>query len=328
MPVDFDSFVQWCENRFNGDVVVKGKEVRINSIFTEDNHHHLWCSPSGGKHHRDYGVYHCFKTEKKGTLIGLIMEVDNCSYEEAIEVLTGSTPIGDLEDLLDELFRKKEEQQAKAKLQLPESLLISDLPQNNILRIKTETYLKNRKLSIDGFYVGTNDDYRNRIVIPYYDAEGVLIYFNTRALNDEGLRYLGPKKECGVGKLDVIYVPKWPAKGSRIYLTEGEFDALTLYMCGFNAAACGGKTLGEKQIEYLRGYKICLALDQDAAGLSGVIEMGRKLIANQFVDITFVRPPVGVKDWNKMLKEYKPEIIRAWIEQQEKSLDEFTVELL
>ncbi len=331
--VDFDSFVDWCEDRFNGDVVVKGKEIRINSIFApEDNKHHLWCSPSGGKHHRDYGVYHCFKTDKKGTLISLIMEVDNCSYDEAKEILTGATSIGDLEDLIDDFFKNKEEEiekQKKAKLQLPpDCVLISSLPPNNIVRIKTESYLKDRKLPIDGLYFGTDEDYHDRIIIPYYDAEGVLIYFNSRALNDDGLRYLGPKKECGVGKLDVLYVPKWPAKGSRVYLTEGEFDALTLYLCGFNAAACGGKTLGEKQIEYLRGYKICLALDEDAAGFSGIIEMSRKLIANQFTDTTFVRPPKGLKDWNKMLKKFKPEIIQAWIQQNEKPFDDFTAEML
>jgi DNA primase len=332
MQVDFDSFVEWCEDRFNGDVVVKGKEVRINSIFTDDdNHHHLWCSPSGGKHHRDYGVFHCFKTDKKGTLIGLIMEVDNCSYDEAKEILTGATSVRDLEDLLDEFFKKKEEEIEKveqAKLQLPPSFLITDLSKTNFLRLQSESYLLARKLPIEGFYIGIDDDYGNRIIIPYYDSAGKLIYFNSRALNDNGLRYLGPKKDLGVGKLDVIYVPQWPAKGSRIYLTEGEFDALTLYICGFNAAACGGKTLGEKQIDYLRGYNICLALDEDAAGFSGIIEMGKKLIANQFSDITFVRPPKGLKDWNKMLKLFKAEIIQAWIHENEKKFDEWTPDVL
>jgi DNA primase len=147
-------------------------------------------------------------------------------------------------------------------------------------------------------------------------------------MSDKGLRYLGPDKDIGVGKGDVIYAPAWPTAGSRIYLTEGEFDAFTLKICGFNGMACGGKYLSDQQIELIRGYKVCLALDEDSAGFHGVIEMGKRLLANQFSDTAFVRPPKGLKDWNKMLVTYKPEIVAAWITQNEKKFDDFTADAL
>ncbi len=33
MPVDFDSFVEWCEDRFPGEVQVKGKEVKLKILY-------------------------------------------------------------------------------------------------------------------------------------------------------------------------------------------------------------------------------------------------------------------------------------------------------
>jgi DNA primase len=325
MSIDFDSFVSWCEDRFPGDVIIKGKEVRINSIFSPDNKQHMWCNPYGGKHHRDDGVYRCFYTDRKGTLVGLVMEVDNCSYEEAKELLSGNTPIRILEEELDKFFQEKEvvvPEEVKIKLP-PYTYLITGLPKSSLLRMEAEDYLANRKLPTEGLYVCSTGDYKNRIIIPYYDAKGRLIYFNGRNMSDKGLRYLGPEKEIGVGKGDVIYAACWPSKCSKIYLTEGELDALTLKICGFNGMACGGKTLSDKQIEFIRNYKICLALDEDEAGFNGVIEMGKKLILNQISDVTFVRPPLGLKDWNKMLVKFNTEIIMAWIDQYEKPFDDF-----
>jgi DNA primase len=326
MTICFDSFVEWCEHRFDGEIIVKGNEVKINSIFTDDNGHHLWCSPKGGKHNRNHGCYRCFKSEKIGTLIGLVMLVDSCSYDEARDILSGQTPIGLLEDKLEEFFKEKEQESPKEiKLKLPEGTFpITELPKTSLLRMEAEDYLAKRKISADDFCVCGSGDYKNRIIIPYYDANSKLIYFNGRSISPKSkLRYFGPSKEVGVGKGDVLYTPRWPKVGSKIYLTEGEFDAYTLYACGFNGMACGGKELTDQQINFIRQYKVCLALDEDIAGLSGLKRMGDKLISNS-MEVTYVRPPKGIKDWNKMLVMFKPEIIQAYIEKNEKRFDEFT----
>lgn len=327
MAIDFESFVRWCEDKFD-KVIVKGNEVRINSVFTEDNGQHLWCSPKGGKHNRADGVYRCFKTDKKGTLLGLVMLTDNCSYEEAKEILSGQTLIGDLEQKLEEFFKEKEnvvEVVDLSRMKLPAgSFMIDFLPVGHPARVEAERYLTARKLSTNGLYICKEGDYKNRIIIPYYDSKGNLIYFNSRLLANKGLRYLGPDKNIGVGKGDVVFTPKWPIKGSKIYLTEGEFDALTLCFCGYNGMACGGKYLSENQIQLIRNYEVCLALDEDSSGLQGVKAMADSLMANQVSSITYVRPPQGIKDWNKMLVIFKSEIIRAYIATNEKKFDDFT----
>jgi hypothetical protein len=326
--IDFDLFTHWAEERFPGQVVVKGNEVRINSIFADDHKFHLWCSPGGGKHLREDGCYRCFKTDKRGTLLGLVMLVDNCSYGEAKETLNcGGIPLHELEKQLDEILDQpvREEKPLSKVITLPpETYLIDDLPGINRSRQEAERYLRKRKLPTEKMYFCVSGDYRNRIIIPYYDAYGNLIYFNGRHIGKSTLRYFGPPKEIGVGKGDVLFMPHWPQHGSKIYVTEGEFDSISLYICGFNSAACGGKFLTDKQVEMLRPYRICLALDADSSGLQAVIDMGDKLISRGIKSVTYVRPPDEVKDWNKLLQDYNENIVKHYVEKFEKPYDDWT----
>lgn len=333
--IDFDAFVRWAEDRFPGEVNVKGNEVKLNSIFTDDNGHHLWCNPYGGKNSRENGCYRCFKTEERGTLIGLVMRVDSCSAEEAMELLSGQTPIGLLELELDKFFQEKEEISVKPenKVSIPEnSYLISEMYSNSIHRVDAESYLKKRKLPIDGLYFCTEGDYRSRIIIPYYDQDGRLVYFNARHIGKAKLRYMGPPKSVGVGKSDVLFCKSWPSKGSKIHVTEGEFDALTLTLSGFNGFACGGKVLSDQQLAIIRNmqYKVCLCPDRDptveataAPGFKGLISMASKLIS-AFIPVSFTQTPQGFKDWNEVLIAYKTEIVHEFINRTERPYDDLT----
>ena len=102
MQIEFDAFLDWANKRFS-NVLIKGTEIRLNSIFTEDKGHHLWCNPSGGKKSVKFGVYHCFKTDKKGTLVNLVMDVEKCDFYTALRVLRGSARVTnkDLIEILD-----------------------------------------------------------------------------------------------------------------------------------------------------------------------------------------------------------------------------------
>ena len=199
--IDFDLFLNWAEARFK-DVVVKGNEIKINSIFCEDYKHHLWCNPSGGKNHLPYGVFHCWKTDTKGSLPSLIMKVDNCSFEDALEILDSTnTRLEDLEKKVAEIFEKKPKQNfleiEKSKIDFPKgAYFLDDLPSVNYYRKNAE-----------------EGDYKNRIIIPYYNRSSELIYYNGRSLSENNsLRYLGPPKSLGVGKGDVLFVPEWPTE--------------------------------------------------------------------------------------------------------------------
>lgn len=332
MGVDFSKFVKWVNARFGEDnVSVKGKEVRINSIFApDDTGFHLWCSPSGGKKKRKGGVYHCFKTDKKGSLIRLVQIVDSCDREDALTTLDGRMSIRDLEKQLESFFADPLEPEPivpKPDLELPPSCeLISNLGTNNWWRKKAEEYLNNRLIPIDGLYICTGDSYKARIIIPYYDRNGKLIYWNGRHIGKSKCKYLGPPKEVGVGKEDVVFMAgKWPLSGETIYLCEGEFNAISLKLCELHGAACGGKNMSEKQALMLTDYKIVLCLDRDKAGKQGTTKMTSMISSVETVQghgkLKFVIPPPAYNDWNEMLIKLGPALLYHYIQKNQQLLD-------
>lgn len=326
--VDFENFLHWAESRFY-DVQVSGDEIKINSIFKEnDQDHKLWCNPSGGKKGVELGCYHCWKTDRRGTLAGLVMEVDGCSFREALEILGGETPFENLEKQVEEFWEresiKKENPTEEVDLRMPlGAYRILDLPPGNPFRFRAEKYLNSRKIPLEGLFVCVTGTYRNRIVIPYYNKYEKLIYFNCRALGEEIPKYLGPPKELGIGKSDVIYMPTWPKSG-KIYITEGEFNAITLRQCGLPAAALGGKSLSETQLNILKEYNPVIALDNDSAGRNALLVIGETFLGNG-LKTNYVIPPGEYNDWNALLQDFNPDIVRGCIEKTEKEFTETTV---
>lgn len=330
MAIDPTKFEKWAKNKFGEDNVnTKGKEIRINTIFEpDDTGFHLYCNPSGGKRKIKHGVFHCFKTDRRGTLVKLVQLAENCDRESAIDILRGRTPIHELEKRLEELFSYEEAQEpVKSSLQLPpECYLISDLGLNNWWRSKAVDYLNSRKIPIDGLYICTGDRYKGRIIIPYYDKDNKLIYWNGRALFSSKCKYLGPPKETGVGKEDVVYMAgSWPKAGETVYICEGEFNAKSLSIAEFNAVACGGKSMSKKQSIMLSDYKTVICLDRDKAGKAGTAKMSSMLTSLNKSDgkdkLMFVVPPKGYNDWNEFLVKNSPELLHHYIIKNQKVLD-------
>jgi len=331
MAIDFETFLTWAENRFD-KVSVKGNEIRLNSIFAEsDSKFHLWCNPAGGKNARKFGVFHCWKTDKKGSLISLVMQVDKCSREEASKILgvqrEHGRPIEDINlDDDNDLPTWDVSILEKILTMPPSTYAINKAPENWYRKCKE--YLDARKIKTDDLFVCTGGKYHGRIIIPYYSPRGNLIYFNGRTIIGSELRYRGPEKECGVGKEDVLYFTSFPEEGSKVYLCEGEFDAMSLASCGLVGVACGGKNLSDKQATMLSNYKVCLALDNDAAGSSAIDHMYNKLLRICLINpsnrISRVCPPEAYKDWNNFYCEFDTKILLSYIEKSEEVLESET----
>jgi len=328
--IDHDRFLEWAESRFD-NVVISGSEIKLNSIFCDDRKHHLWCNPDGGKTESELGVYHCWKTDKKGNLVGLVMKVEQCSYDRALEILDigGSSGLAELEQKVNDIFNKKEkvvkeELEKKDHLELPiDCYNFEDLPSCHRLRKEAADYLEKRKLSNEGLLICTGGRYRNRILIPYYDRNKNLIYYNGRYIGDPGQysRYLGPPKELGISKGDVLYSKNWFSAKEKVYITEGEFDSISLDICGFKSVALGGKNISENQINMLKGSIPVLCLDADIHGGKALPQMAMKLIQNGFLEVRYVRSSEEHKDWNKMLVNCGIEIIKKYIFKEEKEYE-------
>lgn len=330
MSIDRDMFIEWAESRFD-DVIVSGDEIKINSIFCDDRKHHLWCNPSGGKKEHEFGVYHCWKSEKKGSLIGLVMLVDDCLFDQAAAKLgvSGGGGIEDLERRVNEMFASKRSESEAVKpapqgLEMPpDCYLFEDLPSYNRTRAHAEEYLKSRAIPVDGLMLCTSGRYRNRIMIPYRDRDGALIYYNGRYIGDpgQGLRYLGPPKELGIGKGDVLYSRAWPQKGQKVYIAEGEIDSMSLDICGFRSVALGGKNMTDKQCEMLRGNLPVLCLDADDSGGEALPRIALKLKKSGFPSVRYVRPSKEHKDWNGLLVARGASVLAAYINSQEREYE-------
>jgi DNA primase len=331
-PIDFDTFLSWAKNHFD-TIKVKGEKICLNSIYCEhlggDSKQHLWCRPYTG-------YFHCYKSGKKDTLHNLVMDIEKCSYDEAVDILGGEQSIRYLESKLEAFFASQESQTvvAQTKLELPPGTVsVKNLMQPT--QQKVLDYLASRKIPPDGLYYCVSGDLYGRIIIPYYNSDGKLIYFNGRDVTGKTkLRYRGPAIETGFRKDEVVWMSFFPKKGAKIYLTEGEFDAMTLNLCGFHGCATGGKDVCPKQIEMIRNYRVCLAFDTDPSGKDAFRHLGWTLYENGIKSVTFVRPPAPYKDWNEMFAggKNKPAldnaIIRAYIEKHEKPFNEFTSSLL
>jgi len=222
-------------------------------------------------------------------------------------------------------------EEEKSKLSLPSgSISISKLvqPYKNI----AINYLKTRKLPYDGLYYCISGDFGGRIIIPYYDSDGELVYFNSRDIVNPKpfLRYKGPDKSLGFKKEEVVWMSFFPRKGAKIYLTEGEFDAMTLNLCGLHGCAFGGKEVNNKQISMIMDYEICMAFDCDVSGKDAFQKIAYEMFKNGVKKVNFVRPPKPYKDWNEMLagskdkKPIDPAVIKAYILQKEKPFNEYT----
>lgn len=334
MAISFERFRSWCENHF--DIVkVKNNEIKVNSPFYEELHGvkdykcKLWCNPTGGKKGLENGVFRCWRTDKKGSLISLVMLVEKCSYEDALAILgVEDTSMAEIESQLEKLLETKQEEskQKTTDLQLPPySFLLEELHPSNFHRVTTEVYLFNRSLPIDGLYICIAGDYKYRIIIPYYNKEGKLIYFNGRYIGhnkriEEERKYMGPEGHS-VLKGDVIYMPTWPEKGTKVYYTEGEFDAKSIVKAGLFAGAFGGKAMSESQIELIRPYRPIICLDNDQAGLDALPIVGDALLSKGIAPVGYVLPPKQCKDWNKLLEKYGPRILAAYLENNEHIYD-------
>lgn len=346
MGIEYDCFLKWAEEKFGKEnIKIKGSEILTHSPFTEDYKYHLWMNPYGGKKGRESGAYRCWKTDRAGSLVALVAELDGITFEEAEELIGAITTLNALEEKFHNLFGFQQEESIKSEpvIKIPENTLqlppctveIDVLPNGNFWKKRAFEYLEGRKIPTSDLYVCSDGDYRNRIIIPYYDAHGTLVWYNARTMSPKKnvMRYMKPAEKF-VSQDTAIFFKSWPRPGSKIYLTEGEFDAIALYLCGLNGAACGGKSLTAGQIEILRCYTIVLAFDNDKgegkkdSGGEATLNIGLQLMDAGLRDLYYVRPPIGYKDWNALLQTKDKTVISKYINEYEEIFDTNTVRLL
>ena len=235
-----------------------------------------------------------------GDVISFYQRIENLSFFDAVIQLA--------KDYNVEIKINKELKQeyAKKNLLYKFNKHVLDIYRNN-LRYNTSALkylIEERKISLDmikSFKIGTtlnddlhivlfkyksileelkliteknNDHFRNnRIMFPYLDEKFNISGFNSRAINEDNIKYLTSKTSPIFDKNRALYgihlALKEIMERAAVILVEGQFDCIRCHQEGIkNCVAASGLALSEEQVKflnkYVKTYFICF--DNDEAG--------------------------------------------------------------
>lgn len=215
--------------------------------------------------------YHCWKCSEtnnmKGNLSNLIKKYGGydlyIEYKDIVQEMISSR----LYNL--DSFSGFTETITEKKLELPKTYKKIDI--ETCTNKSLLNYLQSRKIDqnfIDKFNIGYTDyenetfEFRNRIIIPSYDAFNDLNYFIGRDYtNKSKIKYRNSNRD----KKEIIFQESLIDWDSPIYLCEGVFDAMRLPLNGISML---GKSLAKNSYLYKTLYKnanstITIILDGD-----------------------------------------------------------------
>jgi DNA primase len=203
--------------------------------------------------------FYCQNCQKSWSPINWIMEVEGLTFKQVIREANDHD--NTFNEIIDKTSNTPTEKPKQCSLPY-DSINLSDPIQLHYYKDSKEVqyclqYINKRRLNTalnkpKAFYLSLTDKtHKNRLCIPFFDANGKIIYYQTRALyeRDEALaKYLcktgGDKSLYGIDHIssDLEYIFKF----------EGPIDSM---FCQNGVAACG-LSLSEKQVDQLDKYRL------------------------------------------------------------------------
>lgn len=246
------------------------KKKKDNLIEYEFNCLSKTCSHDHNKFNLCYNIninkFHCWKCNYRGGISDLLKDYGT---EDDFEIISSV-----VQDIKKEVSYSSENK-VKKDLFLPESFCyLKDCDNNDYHYKNALKYLSERgigKKEIDKFKLGyaVKGKYRFRIVVPSFDKEGKLNYFDCRSFYPNiKPNYLKPDKNI-IKKFDIIFNESNVSFYSPIYLVEGVFDMFPV----FNCVPMLGKKINNVLLNKIIKHKtpVVICLDEDA--VSDVIKM-------------------------------------------------------
>lgn len=124
---------------------------------------------------------------------------------------------------------------------------------------------------------GAYDMFRNRIMFPILNREGMVVAFGGRCLDGKGPKYLNSAESRIFNKHTILYGFQTAAEASQtedtLLVCEGYMDLIALQAHGIrNSAAVLGTALTKEHAELIRCFykKVRLALDSDGPGIQAM----------------------------------------------------------
>ena len=241
------------------DTILGSSEHRNNEVLyhcPKCNHHKRKLSINLNK-----GAFKCWVCEFSGTNLGYLVKKYG-SYNQYMEWNSLDPSYGKF--LLEE--SRKEES-----LELPESFISLCSASHRIIHQAALNYLRGRGIDDENIFdwkIGFcyEGNYKDRIVIPSFNREGVLNYFIARSFVGNKIKYLNPR-----ASKDIIFNDLMIDWSKPIVLVEGIFDAFKME----NSIPILGSTLSVESKLFQKivasNTKVYMALDHDAQTKEGKI---------------------------------------------------------
>lgn len=216
-------------------------------------------------------IFNCWKCGSRGNLYKLLKNYGNKDDYELLSSI--------IQDLKHEAPIKEFKVEKKI-LELPESFEFLDTSPESFHKKNALKYLEKRGIGISDikkYKLGftTKGKYKFRIIVPSYDKEGKLNYFDGRSFYPNiKPSYLKPDSDI-VKKSEVVFNEQNISFDVPIFLVEGVFDMFPIY----NAIPLLGKRINTNLLNKIIKHKtpVVICLDEDA--ISEVLEMFYFLIS-------------------------------------------------
>ncbi len=202
--------------------------------------------------------FYCQNCQKSWSPINWILELEHISFKELL------TEASEHDNTFNEIINRHTEIPGKKNQHsLPyDSINLSDPVQLQYYKDKKEVqdclrYIKERRLNTainrpKTFFISLSDRiHRNRLIIPFYDMFGKIVYYQSRALyaKDEEIAKYFSKKDANKTLYGIQNVS---TSLDHIFIHEGPIDSM---FCRNAVAACG-LDLTDVQKEQLDKYRL------------------------------------------------------------------------
>jgi DNA primase len=255
------------------------------------------------------GVYYCFGCKRGGDIFSFLSETDGFSFSEAVEYLasragitikqtkSGDNGFAKTLEFAQSFFRKKlkakvgkraleylKDRGISKKLAFDFGIgyapdawdaFYSEAIKNGI----SEEHLHRTGLITTSKIGKPIDFFRNGVTIPIRNRGGKVVAFGMRNLSDNGPKYINSPNNPLYKKDDILFGYSYARRSIRkrdfVFLTEGYFDAISLWEAGyFNAVAVCGTALTAKQAVQIRRItkNATILYDGDSAGLNATLK--------------------------------------------------------
>ena len=307
----------------------------------------------------DRQIYHCFGCGKGGGVINFVMEMENLSFPEAVELLAKRANMQLPEETNDKESRKRARMYSLNRdaaryfyeqLSAPAGAAAREyIQRRRISPAIAKTFGLGaapngweglhdamaamgysdlelfdaglvRKGKSGGFY----DTFRNRLMFPVIDVRGNVIGFSGRILDDGEPKYMNSPETLVFNKSRNLFALNLAkkSKSGYIILSEGNIDVVSLHQAGFDSAVASlGTSLTPEQARLISRYtsQVIIAYDSDGAGVKA---SGRAIGILEKLDLKVkVLRMTGAKDPDEFIKLKGADAFRNLLDASENQVD-------